>query len=109
MTQSRYKQRGGGNTAKQANDARAVRYRGKTSHLCDDEGLDAQSGLWHAIVECSATNDRPDIASLRTSESSAAFLLKCVIPFKPQCDRTVTASATLLTLGSHTMRYTQQS
>ena len=48
-------------------DPGAIRFRGKSCHLCvdDDEGPD--NDLWHVLFECPATYQHADVIAVRTS------------------------------------------
>jgi hypothetical protein len=50
----------------------AIRFRGKSCHLCDNGNNGPGYDLWHVLFECPATRDQPDIAAV--CKSCADFL-----------------------------------
>ena len=55
-------------------DLTAIRFRGKTCHLCDNGDEGPSLDLWHALFECSATHQHEVI--LAVHNSCADFLLR---------------------------------
>ena len=48
-------------------DPGAIRFRGKTCHLCVDSGEGPAYDLWHILFECTATCQHADIVAIRHS------------------------------------------
>jgi hypothetical protein len=51
----------------ESEDPGAVRFRGKTCHLCTDSRDGPAYDLWHVLFECTATCQRADMIAVRTS------------------------------------------
>ena len=69
-TQSRQR----GSRAQKADDPGAVRFRGKTCHLCVSGNDGPNCDLWHALFECPATSNSEVMSAIR--ESCKDFLLR---------------------------------
>lgn len=59
---------------KEQTDPGAIRFRGKSCHLCNNADDGPNLDLWHALFECTATSQQAEMTSIR--ESCADFLLQ---------------------------------